>query len=203
MTPPILPLPASPESATTSPVDDNKRTETVPSQEYHRSMPRRSKSKRRKHMAGALGLTSSDLTQDVVMARKHNIHIKLRQGGILRFTMEEEFDIHSRAEAYSAGINPEPSYYMIPSEKENISASNYTDFVPSVRKRRKHLAIIDNFILISPLGRYCPEYDNIVTLPNGVKLLRPPTKLVELVAEAINDSPDGMLQVQQVYLALQ
>lgn len=38
-------------------------------------------------MAGALGLTSSDLTQDVVMARKHNIHIKLRQGGILRFTM--------------------------------------------------------------------------------------------------------------------
>lgn len=48
MTPPILPLPASPESATTSPVDDNKRTETVPSQEYHRSMPRRSKSKRRK-----------------------------------------------------------------------------------------------------------------------------------------------------------
>ena len=38
-------------------------------------------------MAGALGLTSSDLTQDVVMARKHNIHMKLRQGGILRFTM--------------------------------------------------------------------------------------------------------------------
>jgi len=38
-------------------------------------------------MAGALGLTSNDLTQDVVMARKHNIHMKLRQGGILRFTM--------------------------------------------------------------------------------------------------------------------
>ena len=80
---------------------------------------------------------------------------------------EEEFDIHSRAEAYSASINPEPSYYMIPSEKENINATNYTDFAVSVRKRRKHLAIIDNFILISPMGRYCPEYDNIVTLPNG------------------------------------
>ena len=48
MTPPALPLPASPESATTSPIDESRRTINLPSQEYHRNMPRRSKSKRRK-----------------------------------------------------------------------------------------------------------------------------------------------------------
>ena len=83
------------------------------------------------------------------------------------YLQEEEFDVHSRAETYSADIHPETSYYMIPSEKENINTINYSDFAPAARKRRKHLAIIDNFILISPLGRYCPEHDNIVTLPNG------------------------------------
>ena len=48
MTPPDLLLPASPESATTSPLYDGMRTENVPLLEYHRSMPRRSKSKGRK-----------------------------------------------------------------------------------------------------------------------------------------------------------
>ena len=37
----------------------------------------------------------------------------------------------------------------------------------------------------------------------GTKLLKPGYKLVELVAQAISDSPDGMLQVQQVYTVLQ
>jgi len=33
----------------------------------------------------------------------------------------------------------------------------------------------------------------------GTKLLKPNKKLVELVAQAIDSSPDGVLQVQQVY----
>lgn len=37
----------------------------------------------------------------------------------------------------------------------------------------------------------------------GTKLLKPPRKLVELVAEAIDQSPDGLLQVQQIYAVLQ
>ena len=57
MTPPVLLLPASPESATTSPVYDGKRTENVPLLEYHRSVPRRSKSKRRKRNLTSLFVT--------------------------------------------------------------------------------------------------------------------------------------------------
>ena len=37
----------------------------------------------------------------------------------------------------------------------------------------------------------------------GTRLLKPQTKLVELVAQAINGSPDGLLQVQQIYTFLQ
>ena len=37
----------------------------------------------------------------------------------------------------------------------------------------------------------------------GVHLLKPSVKLVELVAQAINDSPDALLQVQQVYTVVQ
>jgi len=48
-------------------------------------------------------------------------------------------------------------------------------------------------------GKYCS-----LTLCNaGTRLLKPPTKLVELVAQAINGSPDGLLQVQQIYIFLQ
>lgn len=37
----------------------------------------------------------------------------------------------------------------------------------------------------------------------GTKLIKPRRKLVELVAEIIYNSPDGVLQVQQIYSALQ
>ena len=38
-------------------------------------------------LAGALGLTFDDLSHDVVFERTKNIHMKLRQGGVLRFTL--------------------------------------------------------------------------------------------------------------------
>lgn len=38
---------------------------------------------------------------------------------------------------------------------------------------------------------------------SGTKLLKPPNKLVELVAQAIDSSPDELLQVQQIYTVLQ
>ena len=33
--------------------------------------------------------------------------------------------------------------------------------------------------------------------------MKPPNKLVELVAQAVDGSPDGLLQVQQIYTYLQ
>ena len=37
----------------------------------------------------------------------------------------------------------------------------------------------------------------------GSRLIKPPNKLVELVAQAVDGSPDGLLQVQQIYTYLQ
>ncbi|CAH1785469.1 unnamed protein product, partial [Owenia fusiformis] len=45
--------------------------------------------------------------------------------------------------------------------------------------------------------------DTSTVLPEGTKLIKPPNKLVEIVAQAIDGSPDKLLQVQQVYSVLQ
>lgn len=37
----------------------------------------------------------------------------------------------------------------------------------------------------------------------GTRLIKPPNKLVELVAQVLDSSPDGLLQVQHIYTVLQ
>lgn len=43
----------------------------------------------------------------------------------------------------------------------------------------------------------------ISSFDKGTRLLRPSGKLVQLVAKVLQESPDGLLQVPQIYAALQ
>lgn len=51
---------------------------------------------------------------------------------------------------------------------------------------------------------HSPRSNNFFSfLVKGTRLLRPSGKLVQLVAQVLQESPDGLLQVPQIYAALQ
>ncbi|ELU05126.1 hypothetical protein CAPTEDRAFT_228129 [Capitella teleta] len=122
-----------------------------------------------KDLACIIGISSSDLSPKQIQIRKGTIQLKTQISRFPDFTLEEEYDIHSRAECYVDQIKADPQHY--------ISADDFME----------------------NMGHDVES----VCLPNGVQLIKPTEKLVELVAHAIHCSPDQMLQVQQVYTALQ
>lgn len=89
------------------------------------------------------------------------------------------------------------SYYV---EKTNSKTINV--FVLKSDRFCSHQTVLNGFSLLLFVYFERKFHHELIQI-SGLCLLRPTTKLVELVAQAINDSPDSMLQVQQVYVALQ
>ncbi|XP_060082915.1 uncharacterized protein LOC132562201 [Ylistrum balloti] len=139
--------------------------------------------------------------------RRKSIREKLERGQEYLFTKLEERDIHDRAEIYSMSVSPDEDYYVPPDEQNSdtiILTTNgrnrHRSFqLPKKRKRRNYMS--DSVFLT--YRSECDPYDNSHKLPLGSKLIRPPDKLVELVGQAIDGSPDGLLQVPQIYTVVQ
>ncbi|XP_013410597.1 uncharacterized protein LOC106173853 [Lingula anatina] len=167
------------------------------------------------------GISPDERTPQKTEERKKSIASKMRTNrSDLYFTKEEEYDVHERAEAYVAAVMPDPQYYRFPSQpeeddpkienKENepfikdaVHSSDAGQNINSpTRKRRRSYGHSICRVTHRPDGRLHDMNDNSYLLPEGSRLFKPPNKLVELVAQAIADSPDGLLQVQQVYHAL-
>ncbi|XP_021353414.1 uncharacterized protein LOC110450282 isoform X2 [Mizuhopecten yessoensis] len=139
--------------------------------------------------------------------RRKSIRDKLERGQEYLFTKLEERDIHERAEIYSMCVSPDEDYYIPPEELKHdsmiLTTNGYghhrTYQVPKKRKRRNYMS--DSVYLT--YHNESDPYDNSHKLPIGSKLIRPPDKLVELVGQAIDGSPDGLLQVPQIYTVVQ
>ncbi|XP_033752233.1 uncharacterized protein LOC117336015 [Pecten maximus] len=140
--------------------------------------------------------------------RRKSIRDKLERGQEYLFTKLEERDIHERAEFYSMSVSPDEDYYIPPEEQNpdsiilttnGCSRHSRTYQLPKKRKRRNYMS--DSVFLT--YHTESDPYDNSHKLPIGSKLIRPPDKLVELVGQAIDGSPDGLLQVPQIYTVVQ
>ena len=144
--------------------------------------------------------------------KKQSIQWKLANSDEHLLTKAEEEEINKRAEAYVLNVYPDRNYYSLPETSnqckqplridENINNDQDLYFPLPFQGKRKRRSY-DNFICYVTHCNGEDSYDNSHILPKGTRLLKPPNKLVELVAQAINDSPDGLLQVHQIYALLQ
>ncbi|XP_045177123.2 uncharacterized protein LOC123537466 [Mercenaria mercenaria] len=143
---------------------------------------------------------------EVIENRKKSIKAKLLVRKEHLLTQEEEQDIHTRADLYAITTIPDTKYCILPSEDSVPHAVlRYEEFqedvyAPARKKRRRNYGNTNCYVT-----HHNDEdiFDNTKMLPIGTRLVKPPTKLVELVALAISGSPDGLLQVQQIYTFLQ
>uniref|UniRef100_T1J3E0 Fork-head domain-containing protein n=1 Tax=Strigamia maritima TaxID=126957 RepID=T1J3E0_STRMM len=120
----------------------------------------------------------------------------------------DEQGLHSRAEKYIANIKPDPEFYDIENGRKIYFMTkmcskqiHQTQSENAGRGKRKRKSYDNIECYVSHYSRQMEGPD--CPLPEGTKLTKPMTKLVELVARVIFHSPNGMLQVQQVYVALQ
>lgn len=149
---------------------------------------------------------------DTHESKKRSIQWKLANSDEHLLTKAEEEEINKRAEAYVLNVYPDRNYYSLPETSnqckqplridENINHDQGVYFPLPFQGKRKRRSY-DNFICYVTHCNGEDSYDNSHILPKGTRLLKPPNKLVELVAQAINDSPDGLLQVHQIYALLQ
>ncbi|KAH6940469.1 hypothetical protein HPB50_000076 [Hyalomma asiaticum] len=138
-------------------------------------------------------------------------------------TMDSEADIDRQAEEYVSNILPDQAMVVYPDHTSghapNMASPTYGDSYecpeemdvmspkrrsgrPSraapVRRRRRMPVEGDERVVCKVLsGKWSSR------LPLGTVVRRPSTKLVQLVAQAINESPHQMLRVTHVYAALQ
>ncbi|CAI9730482.1 Forkhead box N2 [Octopus vulgaris] len=143
---------------------------------------------------------------------KRNILLKLATDDDYSFTKTEECFIHERAKLYVVNMFPEKHYYYIPDNAEEQPQSIDSDeeilnegqvFFPTSYSGKRKRRSYNNFNCYVTHHKNDDLYDNSHILPKGTRLLKPPNKLVELVAQAIDGSPDGLLQVHQIYTVLQ
>lgn len=139
--------------------------------------------------------------------RKKSIKAKLLIRKEYLLSQEEGQDIHTRAELYAITTVPEPKYCILPTDgSAPRPQAMFPDFhkecmyPPVQKKRRRNYGTTNCYVTHH---NYEDMFDNTKMLPIGTQLVKPPTKLVELVAQAISGSPDGLLQVQQIYTFLQ
>ncbi|XP_034331723.2 uncharacterized protein [Magallana gigas] len=137
--------------------------------------------------------------------RSKSIQEKVSKG-IYSFTKYEERDIHERAEEYCRTISADKYHYVKPGdigydiqESSNLNGFHLNCPLPKKKKRRNYLT---DSCYVTACDFHDP-YDNTKMLPTGTRLLRPSGKLVQLVAKVLQESPDGLLQVPQIYAALQ
>lgn len=118
------------------------------------------------------------------------------------FSKLEEAEIHQRAEMYSSSVPPDPDFYVLPTNEMQESSNQCQTSVFSYRileqeKRKKRRNYMKEYYYLTPnIGSSCSK------LSYGTKLLKPPDKLVELVYQAVECSPDGLLQVPQIYTSI-
>ncbi|XP_046364139.2 uncharacterized protein LOC124140551 [Haliotis rufescens] len=155
--------------------------------------------------------TLSLVEPSLVERRRFNIKTKLITSSDTCFTRLEEQEINQRAEVYALTTLAETEFYILPenvNNEESHSASGGNSHMSQgaestkerAKRKRRSYSNIDCFVTQSRKEDGCGDRH---FLPAGTKLLKPPRKLVELVAEAIDQSPDGLLQVQQIYAVLQ
>ncbi|XP_060599562.1 uncharacterized protein LOC132753137 [Ruditapes philippinarum] len=143
---------------------------------------------------------------EVIENRKKSIKAKLLIRKEHLLTQEEEQDIHTRADLYAITTIPDTKYCILPSEDcVPRAVFRYEDppesiYPPARKKRRRNYGNTSCYVTFHNEE---DMFDNTKMLPIGTRLVKPPTKLVELVAQAISGSPDGLLQVQQIYTFLQ
>lgn len=146
---------------------------------------------------------------------KKNIQLKMMNCSEVYFTKSEENYIHESAKLYVMNLLPDQNYYHLPEtgfddiqflnttiEDEALKKNQFyftNSFNPKKGKRRSY----NNFDCYVTSHNDSEQHGNTHILPKGTQLLKPANKLVELVAQAINDSPNGLLQVHQIYSALQ
>ncbi|KAL4225459.1 hypothetical protein ACF0H5_016149 [Mactra antiquata] len=142
----------------------------------------------------------------VIENRKKTIQVKLMTKKEHLLTQEEEQDIHTRADLYAITTLPDFNY-CIHVENDGVkqmskSCNNYQGeiFTSPRKKKRRNYGNTNCYVTQHEEDDI---FDNTKMLPIGTRLLKPQTKLVELVAQAISGSPDGLLQVQQIYTYLQ
>ncbi|KAL3841779.1 hypothetical protein ACJMK2_019880 [Sinanodonta woodiana] len=145
-------------------------------------------------------------TWEQVEARRREIKRKLltRQEHLL--TKEEEEDIHIRAESFAITALPDPEYYIL-IENDSMprmpNCENRDEEYPTSGTRKRRRRSYGNYDCFVTSHNKEHVLDSPRMLPIGTRLLKPSTKLVELVAKAIDSSPDNLLQVQQIYTYLQ
>ncbi|KAH3884965.1 hypothetical protein DPMN_008951 [Dreissena polymorpha] len=144
---------------------------------------------------------------EIIEKRKENIRAKLLFRKEHLLTQEEEQDIHTRADLYAITALPENSCFVLPENAPSpVSESKFFEqedemcITPHRKKRRRNYGNTDCYV---NYHNHEDIFDNTKMLPLGTKLLKPSTKLVEMVAQTITGSPDGLLQVQQIYTYLQ
>ncbi|XP_041365712.1 uncharacterized protein LOC121380801 [Gigantopelta aegis] len=193
-------------------LNGSPRTEKSRQSKYEKSgkcSKRKTSFVQRKQKPKETAVTGLDISD--VEKQRTSIHQKLTSLVNPVFTEEEECDVSERADEYSSTILPHKHYFLLKENLKEAGARNLetltevTDFVFSnhlmvQKKRRRSYSNIDRFVTHHTDDNYS---DKTQILPEGTKLLKPPSKLVELVAQSIDESPDGMLQVQQIYTVLQ
>ncbi|XP_046579291.1 uncharacterized protein LOC124286895 [Haliotis rubra] len=154
--------------------------------------------------------TLSLVEPSIAERRRLNIKTKLFTSSDTCFTRLEEQEINQRADEYALSTLAQSEFYILPenvNNEESQSTSGGKSMLQGAestkeraKRKRRSYSNIDCFVTQS---RKEVAHGDFHFLPPGTKLLKPPKKLVELVAEAIDQSPDGLLQVQQIYTVLQ
>ncbi|XP_064603123.1 uncharacterized protein LOC135468675 [Liolophura sinensis] len=134
----------------------------------------------------------------------------------LSVSKTEEEEILERAELYALTAAPDPRFYILESQDAPLDLSSCSrDFSKdlkfqnsyagssynSTRKRKRRS--YNNINCYVTHHNKKDASDNTQMLPEGTRLIKPPNKLVELVAQVLDSSPDGLLQVQHIYTVLQ
>ncbi|XP_062566405.1 uncharacterized protein LOC134228728 isoform X2 [Saccostrea cucullata] len=146
--------------------------------------------------------------EEMTEERRKCIQEKVINGKFL-FTKKEEKDIHERAEEYCRSVTADIYHFVKPGGSELccpepcfiVNVDGSVKEFPQPAKRKKGSYLTDSCYIKS--HDFLDPYDNTKMLPTGTRLLRPTRKLVEIVAKVLHDSPDGLLQVPQIYAALQ
>ncbi|XP_061180867.1 uncharacterized protein LOC133189529 isoform X1 [Saccostrea echinata] len=140
--------------------------------------------------------------------RKKSIQEKIANGKFL-FTRKEEKDIHERAENFCRSVTADIYHFVKPGNSDLycpepcyvVNVDGSVKECPQPTKRKRGTYLMDSCYITN--HDFHDPYDNTKMLPTGTRLLRPSRKLVEIVAKVLQDSPDGLLQVPQIYAALQ
>ncbi|XP_067939210.1 uncharacterized protein [Watersipora subatra] len=147
---------------------------------------------------------------DLIKERRISIKRKLENSALSEYILftEEECDILRKANVFLSKVKPDPKYCFAPGTTQELSTPNDAPIVDKLEGFEFSNDISPSLRTVNPQPVYVVHAHSYpllrdhkpgTELPIGTQLLKPEEKLVELVARAIDESPDELLQVQQVY----